>query len=225
MSQRLGGLYAITPDGSVAHGYLGTALSDLVGQAIQGGARIVQYRDKGGDPGRRQAEAAALLAQCQAAGVPLIINDDVELAAAVGADGVHLGRDDADPARARERLGPKALVGVSCYDRIDLALAAERAGASYLAFGSFFPSPTKPNAARPAPGLLTEARRTLKRPLVAIGGITPQNAGALIAAGADMVAVITGIFAAPDVTAAAQAYSRLFQGPGRPTEDRDDPIP
>lgn len=219
MSRRLVGLYAITPDRSDAGARSGEPLPDLVARAIQGGARIIQYRDKGRDPGRRRVEAAGFLAQCRAAGIPLIINDDLELAAAVGADGVHLGHDDPDPASARERLGPNALVGVSCYDRLELALAAERAGASYLAFGSFFPSPTKPNAARPAPGLLTEARRTLKRPLVAIGGITPQNAGALIAAGADMVAVITGIFAAPDVTAAAQAYSRLFSGPGRPTED------
>ena len=218
MIRPLRGLYVITPD-RAANGSAdpGPPLVDLVASAIQGGARVVQYRDKG--PGWSRRQAAALLTLCRAAGIPLIVNDDIELAAAVGADGVHLGRDDADPRRAREVLGPEALIGVSCYDRLDLALAAERAGAGYVAFGSFFPSPTKPHAVRPGPDLLTEARRALGVPLVAIGGITPQNAGALIAAGADMVAVISGVFSAPDVTAAAQAYSRLFPAPERPTED------
>lgn len=215
MSQRLTGLYAITPESPGAD----WRLLEQVAQAIQGGARVVQYRDKGPDPERRRAQATALLALCRSAKVPLVINDDLELAATIGADGVHLGRDDADPGRARERLGPDALIGVSCYDGLDLGRTAERAGASYVAFGSFFSSPTKPDAARPGPALLGVARRTLSLPLVAIGGITPQNAGALIAAGADMVAVISGVFSAPDITAAAQAYSRLFPWPGRPTED------
>jgi thiamine-phosphate pyrophosphorylase len=219
MSQGLSGLYAVTPEPSGSTDRGDGRLLEQVAQAIHGGARLVQYRDKGADPERRRDQATTLLALCRSAQVPLVINDDLELAAAIGADGVHLGRDDADPARARERLGPLALIGVSCYERLDLAQRAERAGASYVAFGSFFPSPTKPNAVRPPPSLLGEARRALALPLVAIGGITPQNAGALIAAGADMVAVITGIFAAPDITAAAQAYSRLFPGPGRPTEE------
>jgi thiamine-phosphate pyrophosphorylase len=220
MIRPLRGLYVITPD-RAANGSAdpGPPLVELVTSAIQGGARVVQYRDKGPGWSRRQAEAAALLALCRGAGIPLIVNDDVELAAAVGADGIHLGRDDADPRRVREVLGPEALIGVSCYDRLDLALAAERAGAGYVAFGSFFPSPTKPHAVRPRPDLLTEARRALGVPLVAIGGITPQNAGTLIAAGADMVAVISGVFSAPDVTAAARAYSRLFPAPEHPTED------
>jgi len=219
MSQPLSGLYVITPDRSRVTAETRESLPELVARAVLGGARVVQYRDKGPDWGRRRTEATALATLCRDAGIPLIINDDVELAAAVAADGVHLGRDDADPRAARQHLGPDAIIGVSCYDRLDLALAAERAGASYVAFGSFFPSPTKPGAVRPEPGLLTQARRTLRLPLVAIGGITPQNAGALIAAGANLVAVITGVFAAPDVAAAARAYSRLFSGPGRPTED------
>lgn len=219
MSQPLSGLYVITPDRSAVAAEAEEPLPELVARAIRGGARVVQYRDKGSDWGRRRIEADALVTLCRGAGIPLIVNDDVELAAAVDADGVHLGRDDAEPRAVRECLGPGALIGVSCYDRLDLALAADRAGASYVAFGSFFPSPTKPDAARPEPGLLTQARRALGLPLVAIGGITPQNAGALIAAGADLVAVITGVFAAPDVTAAARAYSRLFSVPGRPTED------
>jgi thiamine-phosphate pyrophosphorylase len=225
MTRRLSGLYAITPDQSGTFARTVPSLTELVAEAIQGGAQLIQYRDKGPDDARRIEIAAALLRLCHAGGVPLVINDDLELAAAVGADGVHLGRDDADLRVARERLGPDSLVGASCYDRLDLARAAARAGASYVAFGSFFPSPTKPGALRPEPSLLMEARRTLRLPLVAIGGITPQNAGALIAAGADMVAVLTGVFAAPDIAAAARAYSRLFSGPGRPTEDPNEPIP
>lgn len=215
MSRPLSGLYAITPDRPEAP----ERLLASVDQAIRGGARVIQYRDKGTDWARLAATATALTALCRSQGVPLIINDNLELALAVGADGVHLGRDDADPRSARARLGPHALIGVSCYDRLDLAVAAQRNEASYLAFGSFFPSPTKPEAVRCTPGLLVQARRALHLPLVAIGGITPQNADSLIAAGADMVAVITGVFAAPDVAAAASSYRRLFPGPGRPPEN------
>lgn len=215
MSHRLSGLYAITPGGPQAPGQLVAS----VAQAIRGGTRVVQYREKGSSRAGRQATAAALVALCRDRGVPLIVNDDLELALAIGADGVHLGREDTNPRSARERLGPGALIGVSCYNCLERAVQAERLGASYVAFGSFFPSPTKPEAVRCDPGLLTQARRVLRLPLVAIGGITPQNAGSLIAAGADMVAVITGLFSQPDVVAAARAYSRLFPGPGRPTED------
>ncbi|HYN79087.1 MAG TPA: thiamine phosphate synthase, partial [Lamprocystis sp. (in: g-proteobacteria)] len=145
-------------------------------------------------------------------------NDDIELARSVNAAGVHLGRGDADPAAARRRLGRTAIIGVSCYDRLDLALAAVQAGASYVAFGSFFPSTVKPGAVRPPVSLLTEARKRLDTTLVAIGGITPQNAELLIAAGADLLAVITGVFAAPNVAAAARAYSRRFEPGARPME-------
>jgi len=220
MSRRLSGLYAITPDRSDdVSACPERCLLDLVEGAIRGGARVIQYRDKGVDRVRRRAETAALVTLCRSFGVPLIVNDDIALAAEAGADGVHLGRDDVDIPKAREILGPHALIGVSCYDRLDLARAAERAGASYVAFGSFFHSTVKPDAVRPGLALLTEARRALSVPLVAIGGITPQNAGALIAAGADAVAVVTGLFSAPDIMAAAQAYSRLFPAPRRPTED------
>lgn len=203
---QLSGLYAIT-DGSPAGG------ADLVAQvraAINGGARIVQYRDKSTDTGRRRQEATALQALCQAADVPLIINDDVALAAAVGAHGVHLGRDDPALASARERLGPSAIIGVSCYDQYPLAEAAKQAGADYVAFGSFHPSATKPSAVRAEPALLRRARRELGLPTVAIGGISPENGRALITAGADMLAVITGLFAQPDIHAAARAYAALF---------------
>ncbi|NEX21198.1 thiamine phosphate synthase [Thiorhodococcus mannitoliphagus] len=206
MTHRFRGLYAITPETS-RHS---TSLQDQVAAAIQGGARLIQYRDKGADSSPRRAEARALLDVCRVAEVPLVINDDLDLAAAIGADGVHLGRDDPDPREARQRLGPHAIIGVSCYDQLALAAAAQAAGASYAAFGSFFPSTVKPKAARPAPELLTEARKRLTIPLVAIGGITSQNGALLIAAGADMLAVVTGVFAQPDITAAARAYTNLF---------------
>lgn len=206
MTHPLRGLYAITPETSTHP----MSLPDQVAAAIRGGARVVQYRNKDPDRSRRSAEAQSLLAACKAAQVPLVINDDLDLAATIGADGVHLGRDDASPREARDRLGPDAIIGVSCYDQLARAMEAEAAGASYVAFGSFFPSTVKPNAVRPAPELLTEARRRLRLPLVAIGGITSQNGALLIAAGAEMLAVVTGIFAQPDIAAAARAYTNLF---------------
>lgn len=202
----LHGLYAITPDTALP---LAT-LIEQVSAAIAGGAQLIQYRDKTHGRDERRRRASALLAGCRAAGALLIINDDLDLAVALGADGVHLGRDDPDPRTARERLGTSAIIGVSCYDQLALAETAAAAGASYVAFGSFFPSPTKPNAARPNLSLLTEARRRLALPLVAIGGITSHNGGSLIAAGADMLAVVTGVFDQPDITAAARAYTDLF---------------
>jgi thiamine-phosphate pyrophosphorylase len=189
----------------------GAALVSMVSEAIDGGGRLVQYRDKSNDAARRREEAAALAALCRLRGVTLIVNDDVELAAEVGADGVHLGRDDAAVATARRRLGEAALIGVSCYARFELAVAAAAAGADYVAFGRFFPSATKPDAVHAETGLLRRARRELGLPVVAIGGITPENGGALIAAGADMLAVVRAVFAAADVRAAAAALARLFQ--------------
>ena len=205
-AERLRGLYAIT-DPTLA---VGGSLVDAVAQALAGGARAVQYRDKGADVARRQAEAAALASLCHGAGALFIVNDDVELAVSVHADGVHLGRDDAAISAARARLGPDRLVGASCYDQFALAEAAVAAGADYVAFGSFHPSPTKPDAVRADAGLLHRARRALAVPLVAIGGITPENGAPLVAAGADMLAVIHALFGASDVRAAATAFARLF---------------
>jgi len=142
--------------------------------------------------------------------VPLIVNDDVDLAVQIGAAGVHLGEDDGDFAIARERLGVDAIIGVSCYDSLDRAHAAAEAGADYLAFGSFFASPTKPNARRATVELL-RAAKSLGPPIVAIGGITSDNASPLIDAGADFVAVISGIFAVDDVEQATRRYTTLFQ--------------
>jgi thiamine-phosphate pyrophosphorylase len=203
---RLHGLYLITPDTQEAP----DRLAEHVARAISGGAGLVQYRHKGPDRQRRQAQANAIFAVCRLAGVPFIVNDDLDLAASLGADGIHLGRDDENPIEARRRLGPHAIVGVSCYDDLALARAAERAGASYVAFGSFFPSTTKPHAVRASVELLSAARDSLRIPAVAIGGITPQNGGLLIAAGARMLAVVTGVFAQPDLAAAARAYASLF---------------
>jgi thiamine-phosphate pyrophosphorylase len=203
------GLYAIT-DGPYADV---ETLVRKVDAAIEGGARIVQYRDKGDDRPRRECEARALAGLCRDRGVPLLINDDVELALASGADGVHVGRDDMGVSQARARLPAGALVGCSCYDRFDLAKAAVAAGADYVAFGSFFASPTKPHAVRASLDLLHRTLRELGRPAVAIGGITPENGAALVAAGAQMLAVISAVFAAPDITAAARAFAPCFTEP------------
>ena len=201
------GLYAIT-DGPRDD------LRQVVAQALAGGARVLQYRDKTADAARRHAEAVALKQLCDAPAVPLIVNDDVALAAAVGAGGVHLGRDDGDVAAARAVMGAGAIVGVSCYDSLERARAAAAAGADYIAFGAFFPSPTKPHAVRASPDLLRQSA-TLGLPRVAIGGITPDNAPSLVEAGADLLAVISAVFGAADVRAAAQRFARLYP-PDRP---------
>lgn len=199
----LRGLYLITPDEPDTG-----RLLDRV-RAVLGQAALLQYRNKIADAALRQRQMTALLPLCRAAGVPLVANDDADLAIAVGADGVHLGEDDGDPAAVRVRLGANAIVGVSCYDDLARARAAAAAGASYVAFGAFFPSTTKPDARRATPGLLRDSA-AFGLPRVAIGGITPDNARDVIAAGADLVAVISGVFDAPDPVAAAAAYRRCF---------------
>lgn len=177
---------------------------------MRGGAAVVQYRDKTHENERRLAEATALAALCARYHAPLIINDDVELAVQVGASGVHLGENDGDIAAARARLGSGAIVGVSCYNSIERARQLTALGADYLAFGAFFSSPTKPNARKAPPDLLTRAK-SLGKPLVAIGGITPDNAPPLIEAGANFLAVISGVFGAADPELATRRYVELFQ--------------
>lgn len=199
------GLYLLTPETADT-----APLLQLVDAAIAGGAVLVQYRDKSADAARRAGQAAQLQALCSARGVPLVINDDAALAQAIGAAGVHLGENDGDLAAARARLGTDAIIGASCYDSLERAVAMAAAGADYLAFGSFFPSPTKPAARRASPSLLREAAR-LGRPRVAIGGITPDNAPALVAAGADLLAVISAVAVAADPRAAAQAFASLYR--------------
>lgn len=201
----LRGLYGIT-DGAPLPRLLGS-----VEAAIRGGARLIQYREKSMDAARRTAEARALLELCRGHGVLCIINDDVELAAAIGADGVHLGKDDGRVDAARVSLGPRAVIGVSCYDSLERALQAAHDGADYVAFGSFFGSASKPAAVRAPIMLLKEARARLGIPLCAIGGITPANGRELVQGGADMLAVIQGLFGAADVNAAAKSYASLFK--------------
>jgi thiamine-phosphate pyrophosphorylase len=194
------GLYAVTPDLEDDE-----LLLRKVALALEGGIALLQYRNK-----ERQNlhQARSLLVLCRRAGVPFIVNDDIELALACDADGAHVGRDDGDPGIARKKLQDK-LLGVSCYDSLDRARAAVSAGADYVAFGSVFASPTKPAAVRAPLSLFAEAR-ALGVPLVAIGGITLENAPPLIAAGADCLAVISDLFDAPDIAARARAYGKLF---------------
>jgi len=201
---KLRGLYAITPDLADSEELLRRAHA-----AMQGGVRILQYRSKTAPAGQRRAEAIELARLARKHAACLIVNDDLELALDAGADGVHLGREDGALAAARARLHGK-LLGASCYDSIAAARAAVTAGADYVAFGSVFASPTKPAAVR-APLALFAAARSLGVPLVAIGGITLENAPQVLRAGADCVAVISDLFDAPDVAERARAYGRLLR--------------
>ncbi len=202
---RLQGLYAIT-DSRLS----GKQLVESMEAAVAGGVRILQYRDKSTDSGRRKQEAAALRQLCRQHGILFFINDDVELARQVDADGVHIGQSDTRLPAARQQLGADKLIGVSCNNQLEWALAAQQQGADYVAFGRFFPSTTKPEAPQAELSLLEQARQQLELPIAAIGGITPENAGQLRQAGADMLAVINGIFGQPDIEAAARRLSRYF---------------
>ncbi|MGD9387188.1 MAG: thiamine phosphate synthase [Gammaproteobacteria bacterium] len=197
------GLYAITDPDLLPEAELG----QHVAAAVAGGARVVQYRDKSAAAATRRRRAALVLAACRQSGALCIVNDDVALAAELGADGVHLGREDAGLEEARCLLGPDRLIGVSCYNDPGRARAAAAAGADYVGIGSIWPSATKPAAVRAPLSLLRELAATLPVPLVAIGGITRENAAATVAAGAHAVAVIRDLFADPDPRAAAQVIS------------------
>ena len=198
------GLYAITPDEADT-----AELLRKVRLALLGGARIVQYRNKGAEAALRLKQAEALRGLTREFAVPLIINDDAALALQVDADGVHLGGLDGSAADVRVVLGSDRLIGVSCYNRLEQAHEAVRQGANYVAFGSFFSSTVKPEAVVVTPDLLRQARRELGVPLVAIGGITPQNGAQLIEAGANALAVISAVFSAPDIQQAAWQFSNL----------------
>ena len=206
MKARIAGLYAITPDLADSDD-----LRQRVQAALRGGAQVIQYRNKTAAPALRAAQARMLQILCAEFNVPLIINDHAALAAEVGAAGLHLGGADGPLAAVRAALGPDRLLGSSCYDRIELAQAAIAAGADHIAFGSFFPSTVKPGAVRPPVDLLTRAKARCGVPVVAIGGITLENAPQLIAAGADAIAVISAVFSAPDVEKAARAFQALFK--------------
>lgn len=210
MSRRLPrpGLYAIADTATLAAS--GRDLTTIMDAAMAGGARLVQYRDKTTEHARRKREAAELVRLGRAHGVPVLINDDLALALAVAADGVHLGADDPDPAGARAQLGGDAIIGVSCYDQLARARAAAAAGADYIAFGRMFPSTTKPGGPQPQPGLLQTARRETGLAICGIGGITTANAAAVVAAGADYIAVIGDLLLAADVYRQAATFTALF---------------
>lgn len=204
----LSGLYAITPDDPLL-----PRLSALVRAALEGGVRVVQYRNKTAPAPLRRAQAAELLRICRPYGARLIVNDDFWLAVEIGADGAHIGRDDAPGGSlkaARDALGPHRILGVSCYNEIDRAEDAARAGADYLAVGSVFASATKPQATRASLEMLAETKRRFGLPVAAIGGITVENAPEVIAAGADLLAVVSDLFNAMNIKARAEAYQTLW---------------
>lgn len=209
---RLRGLYAITPETADTEGLVSRARL-----CLEGGARLLQYRAKSLDPALALEQARRLAAECRRAGALFLVNDSVELALAVDAAGVHLGREDMAVPAARARL-PGRIVGVSCYADPEGARAAAAAGADYVAIGSVFPSSTKRSAVRAPLEAIAAARRASGLPVAAIGGITPANAPAARRAGADMLAVISALFDAADVRAAARALSRTFD---EPEESRD----
>jgi thiamine-phosphate pyrophosphorylase len=207
MRRGISGLYAVTPDTDDT-----PELLARVEAALAGGARLLQYRNKTASGALRQMQGGALLALCREYRVPLIVNDHLDLALALDAHGLHLGAGDGVLTEARARLGAGKILGASCYRSVESALDAQRSGADYVAFGGFFPSTVKPGAACAPLALLQEAKQQLSVPLVAIGGITLDNAPQLIAAGADSVAVISALFGAPDVRAAARRFAALFPG-------------
>ena len=200
----IGGLYAITPDEPDT-----AILLQKVRLALQGGARVVQYRNKSADPSLRLQQAIALRSLTQEFAVPLIVNDDAVLAKQVDADGVHLGGEDGDVAAARALLGSTKIIGVSCYNQLGRAADAQREGADYAAFGAFFASAVKPSAPVATLDLLRQARRQINLPLVAIGGITVQNGASLFSAGADALAVISALFGAENIELAAEQFKNL----------------
>lgn len=199
------GLYLVTPNWDDTERLLAVTAA-----ALTAGAALVQYRHKDASPALRREQAGALLALCRRHGTPLVINDHVDLCQALDADGVHLGHTDSGIVNARALLGRDKIVGASCYGDLALARAASSAGASYLAFGGFYPSPVKKYTFVTPPELLDGARAEFALPLVVIGGMTPDNAAPLVARGVDMVAAITSVYGAPDPAAAAHAFNSLF---------------
>ncbi len=200
----ISGLYAITPEESDT-----AELLRKVQLALLGGVRVLQYRNKLGSPAVRLAQAMALRELTQKFSVPLIINDDAMLALRVDADGVHLGGEDGSITAARHTLGFDKMIGVSCYNRMELAHQAESQGADYIAFGAFFTSTIKPSAPVAALELLRQARREINLPIVAIGGITVENGASVLSAGASALAVISALFSSPDIQLAARQFANL----------------
>lgn len=204
--QKLAGLYAITDEHLITEKDFNKAIE----AALQGGAKIIQYRDKSHDQKKRRQQASALQALCQQYQSLCIINDDIELALAVNADGVHLGKDDVALTQARRALGNEAIIGVSCYNDLSLAIEAEKNTANYVAFGAIFSSPTKPDAPCAGLDIIKQAKQRLSIPVCSIGGITENNIQQVIHNGCDMSAVISGIFAAKDIKTSARNLSEKF---------------
>jgi len=200
------GVYAITDEQLLPE----NLFRQKIRQALEGGVQIIQYRDKSTDATKRLQQATLLRHLCQQYRALLIINDDIELCLSVHADGVHLGHEDDAISYARTQLGHHAIIGASCYNQFSLAQQAAQAGASYVAFGAVFPSPTKPRAVTAELGLIKKAGKYLNIPVCAIGGITPDNASKPIDAGADMIAVISSLFAQTDIQQTANKMARLF---------------
>ena len=200
------GLYAITPETADT-----ALLVSMTQQAITGGSRLVQYRNKSTDTELHLRQAKALAHLCRKFHVLFIVNDSLDLAIEVDADGLHLGREDGPLSEARRRLGGEKILGVSCYNRLDYAIEAQCQGADYVAFGAFFASSTKPNAVSAPLSLLQRAKRELHIPIVAIGGITPENAAQLVNEGANAIAVSKALYDPSDICAAAQKFSSLFE--------------
>ncbi len=199
------GLYLVTPNWEDT-----ASMVRITAAALDAGAALVQYRNKDADAPLRRAQGAALLALCRRYSRPLVINDHLDLCLTLGADGLHVGGTDLSVREVRAALGPGKIVGASCYGDLDLARAAERDGASYAAFGGFYPSTVKQYSFVTKPEIVAQARAELGLPIVVIGGMTPQNAAPLVAQGADMVAAITSIYSAIDTEGAVRAFDRLF---------------
>ncbi|MFZ4877380.1 thiamine phosphate synthase [Janthinobacterium sp. Mn2066] len=199
------GLYLVTPNWDDTD-----KLLDVSEQALRAGVALLQYRHKSADAGQRREQAGALLALARQYKVPFIVNDFVELCEQLDADGVHVGGTDASVAQVRAQLGAGKIVGASCYGDMALAHAAQQGGASYVAFGGFYPSLVKKYAVTTDPDIVLQARREIALPCVVIGGMTPVNAAPLAARGADMVAAISSVYQAEDSLIAAQQFNRLF---------------
>jgi thiamine-phosphate pyrophosphorylase len=199
------GLYLVTPN------WEDTArMVRITETALHAGAAMVQYRNKDAHASLRREQGAALLGLCRRYSRPLVINDHLDLCLTLGADGVHVGGTDLSVRAVRAALGPDKIVGASCYGELDLARAAERDGASYAAFGGFYPSLVKQYSFVTAPAIVREARAELALPIVVIGGMTPDNAAPLVARGAHMVAAISSIYNAEDAERAVRAFDQLF---------------
>jgi len=200
------GLYAIT---DCANHDTETLLgkSEII---LKAGAVILQYRDKSVDQSIRHDRACALQAMCSRHGVVFLINDDIRLASEIAADGVHIGKDDAEVETARNLLGPETVIGVSCYNNLDIALDAQARGANYVAFGAFYPTQTKEKTVKVSAQLLTQAKKKLSIPIVAIGGINPENGQSLVSAGADMLAVVNSIYSVEDPQQITKQFNQLF---------------